>query len=88
MYLQINLGNNFVWRLSLNLQMSTPVIYQTAYNSCICLLTKALVAFTMHVPVHEMNLDFVQDIFSKAFAGDWSVQDGPLKVKSEYLCRF
>jgi len=54
----------------------------------VCLLARTPVAFTMRVLVHEMKLDFVQDLFSKAFAGDWSSQDGPLKVKSEYLFRF
>jgi len=35
----------------------------------------------MHVLVHEMKLDFIQDLFSKAYAGDWSIQDAPLKVE-------
>jgi len=68
--------------------MSTPVKFQIACNSFICLLARTPVALTMHVLVHEMKLDFIQDLFSKAFAGDWSSQDAPLKVKSEYLFRF
>jgi hypothetical protein len=39
------------------------------------------VAFIMHVLDHEVKLDFVQDLFCKAYAGDWSIQDAPLKVE-------
>jgi hypothetical protein len=68
--------------------MSTPVIFLIACNSFICLLARTPAAFTMHVLVHEMKLDFVQDLLSKAYAGDWSIQDAPLKVEREYLFRF
>jgi hypothetical protein len=68
--------------------MSTPVIFQITCNSFICLLARTQVTFTMHVHVHEMKLDFVEDLFSKAYAGDCSIQDAPLKVEREYLFRF
>jgi hypothetical protein len=68
--------------------MSASLIFQIACNSFICLLARTPVAFTMHVLVHEMKLDFVHNLFSKAYAGDWSIQDAPLKVGREYLFRF
>jgi hypothetical protein len=53
--------------------MSTPVIFQIACNSFKCLLTRTPFAVIMHLLMYEILLDFVQDLFSKAFGRGWAI---------------